>query len=516
MFFHTQLGNNGRLGNQLFQIASTLGIAKTNRSTALFPYWKYDKYFEKPIPHGVQKGIPLKEAAFNYQRVKVDGSIDYDLCGYFQSEKYFEHIVQEVKEQFTFKKQFAESVYNKISPSLLPNKKTLVAISVRRGDYLNNPNYVCLGDEYYKNAISIINEKVTEQKQFIVFSDDIPWCKRYFGEGFVYTDRLDAVEQLCLLTQCRHFITANSTYSWWGAWLGEKENSIVIAPDKWFGTGLAHLNDSDIIPHRWLKIPFAKDDNGTFKRADLRDVTFTIPVKYDHPDREENLSIVIDYLTRNFDTNIIVMEAGDVPLLSHTGEYAQYFFTRKQSYMHRTAMLNYMAKICNTAIIFNWDTDVLIDAAQILECVNKLRANTDMCYPYDGRFYRVNREVLKQYIPDEGLKVFKQHQPTPYEEKTTSYGGAVGFRKKAFIAGGMENEKFISYGPEDYERYHRFNKLGFVVARIKGPLYHIDHYTGPDSGTTHPLFAANHAVYEQQKKMSKQQLQQEIATWPWV
>lgn len=523
MISHSTLGNNGRLGNGLFQIASTIGISASNGTEAIFPPWKYEKYFANPLPHGPQGGQKLGETGFHYKPVKIDRSKNYDLWGYFQSEKYFDKVRDQVKKQFEFKTEFKRSVAGKLTallPTFFSDKVIPVAVSVRRGDYVGNPNYACLNKHYYNEGLSIVSAHIPKncEMQVVVFSDDLTWCRQNLTEygNIIFTDTMDAVEQLCALSMCTHFVTANSTYSWWGAWLGEKEGSVIIAPEKWFGTGLSHLSDKDIIPERWTRIPCTDENKKAGALIDLKDVTFTIPVKYDHPDREENLKLVIAYLRRHFDTSIIVMESGDTPMLSQCGEYAEYYFYRKQSYMHRTAMLNHMARLSRTPIIFNWDTDILIDVQQIKNCVIQLRTGADMCYPYDGRFFRIDRANYSTLYETLDLKCVGNHQPSKHEKEIKSFGGAVGYRKSSFVAGGMENEGFISYGPEDYERYERFTRLGFKVKRVNGPLYHINHYTGPDSSPNNPFFKGNHEQYESIKKMNRKELEALVKSWGWV
>jgi hypothetical protein len=103
--------------------------------------------------------------------------------------------------------------------------------------------------------------------------------------------------------------------------------------------------------------------------------------------------------------------------------------------------------------------------------------------------------------------------PGTREGDSPSVGGAVFYKKNSFLSGGLENENFISYAPEDQERYYRFGKLGYKIQRIKGCLYHIDHYVGVNSYTQHPLYKANEKEYHRIRAI--QDLKAEIETWPW-
>lgn len=253
MLCFSNLGNEkfwGYLGNQLFEIASTIGIAEKNNVSYSFPEWKYSKYFKNKLPIYTENNFKnvINEKQFNYYDVEVSKDGNTDLKGWFQSEKYFEHCKEKIKECFIFEESFIEETKKKLFYKLTDKK--ICAISIKRGAYVNNFNYYDLGIDYYLKALKYIPEDC----YFVIFSDDYEWCKQYFkGDNFYFAENHNDIEQLCMLSLCDHFIIANSTFSWWGAWLGEKEDSIIIAPCNWFGKGLSHLNSQDVIPDRWKK-----------------------------------------------------------------------------------------------------------------------------------------------------------------------------------------------------------------------------------------------------------------------
>lgn len=474
----------GRLGNQLFQIASTLGIAEKNNTTASFPSWKYERFFE-PIPHNGFTVNTHKEKSFEHYDIVTQ---DADLEGWFQSEKYFGKVIPKLK---GIKK--------------VPNT---IAVSIRRGDYVGNPNYYEIPIHWYISALISIPQ--WKDHQVLFFSDDIEYCRVHFEclPNAVFCDGTD-IHQLQQMASCEKHIIANSTFSWWGAYLSGSE--YVLHSGKLFAGRLAQLHTGeDFYPARWRKYEGEK--------IDLTDVCFTIPVHYDHNDRQQNINLSVCLLQRSCDTNIIIMEQGGKQF-EYMKEWATYCqFTGKV--FHRTKMLNDMCAMTAAPIIVNWDCDVIIPPMQLYMAAEAIRNGADMVYPYDGRFARVPRQTwfnkLEQRL-DIGIVT-----NTEFKGKfggkmaISSVGGAVMFNRESFIDGGMENQNMISYAPEDCERYDRFKMLGYKVERISGALYHIDHWCGPNSSSRNPQFKANHAELDKIRLMDKDTLRSYVDTWGWV
>jgi hypothetical protein len=503
MISFSELGKKGRLGNQLFQIASTMGIAAANNVSVAFPKWKYATVFETPLPYWDGKlNQHFFEKEFTYSPVTVAKKTDTDIHGWLQSEKYFEHIADDVKLQFRFKMEFLKEVNNKLPIDLAD--KNVCAIHVRRGDYVNNPNYAKLSMNYYIGAMKFMPRNL----QYLIFSDDITWCKKFFGNRFHYAENTTAIEDLAAMSMCHYHIISNSSFSWWGAWLGEVEGkSVTVAPHMWnAGELLKQSPDTDIVPKRWIRYnPLANDAD----KIDLRDVTFTIPIRIDHAERLENLNTCIDFLHKYFDTNIIVCEC-DVDSKISNRPGINYTF-KKSKLFHRTQLLNAMAKQANTPIIFNWDADVFISPSQIEECVNQLRnKQTAACYPYDGRFLRVQRHHLPEFKKCLTVEYFKGMQFSKSDMNTISFGGAIAWNKELFFELGGENENFIDYGPEDFERFYRATKLGHAPKRVKGALFHINHNINSQQ---HAHLESNHKEYKRIQSLSKQQLLEEVQGW---
>ncbi len=179
------------------------------------------------------------------------------LVGYWQSEKYFEGIDTLIRHEFQPKVPYSAENRPWVEQAGRP---FAISVHIRRTDYIDNPvtnafHCVC-SLEYYRQARDIIHEKIP-QARFIVFSDDIPWARQNMGflspACFVETtgERKDE-EELILMSLCSHHIIANSSFSWWAAWLGNNPEKIVIAPRQWFND--VSLDTSDLIPETWIRL----------------------------------------------------------------------------------------------------------------------------------------------------------------------------------------------------------------------------------------------------------------------
>jgi Glycosyl transferase family 11/N-terminal domain of galactosyltransferase len=501
MITFTNLGSVGRLGNHLFQIAAAIGIADKLDTLACFPEWKYERYFKYPLPKGyVSKAESIEEKHFHF-----DGSLfelnqreNYDLNGYLQTEKYWIRCKKIVLKQFEFEPGFKKSVSEKYTAALT---KPTVAISVRRGDFVNNPNYFQLPVTYYLNAYY---KYFGSGYNVLIFSDDFDWCKTHFKAlpDVYFTYNLNDIEQLCLMSLCDNHIISNSTFSWWGAYLSQSKN--VIRPEKNFAGKLAKENsEKDYWPGAWKMF--------NDYRIDLSDTTFIIPVHYDHPDRMQNMMLTLAFLNTNFKTNIFIGEQGG-NAFDPLKDYAEYYSFNYPDF-HRTKIINQLAKMADTPVIVNWDCDNICAPAQLAEAVQKIRQGIDIAYPFDGTVHRTPRFCLK-YVAN-SLDVHNISDKY-CNEKQSSVGHAVVMNKESFIKAGMENENFISWGPEDSERFNRYNILGLNVQRIEGPIYHIDHFIGENSSHKNKYFKANEREFLKIATRNKEQLEEMIKGWAWV
>lgn len=492
------LGSHGRLGNTLFQIHSTLGIAERHNAQAAFPEWMYERYFETPIPHGAMQSQRVNERYYHYHDWQLDG--DCDLLGYMQSEKYFGST------RLKFKEDFLASM--KASAGGLFERET-ICIHIRRGDYVGNPNYYALPVTYYIDSLLQYFPNWKDCNVLFI-SDDIEYCKVHFAclPNAYFSEGRDDIEDMALGSCCDHFIISNSSFGWWAAWFGEKPHSHVIHGGHLYAGKLAGNDTKDYYPERWIS------NHKREYKIPLKDMTFTVPVLMDHSDRQENFDLSLFMLQSAFDTNFIVCEQGGNEF-EYAAKWVNYVRFHAKNF-HRTKMLNDMCGLADTPYIANWDCDVIIPPMQVYLAVEKLRAGADMVFPYDGQFARMKRQEwfgLIQKYKDIGVV-----KNTPFKGREighNSVGGAVMFNRDAFIDGGMENENMVSFGPEDCERHDRFKKLGYDIQRVGGALFHLNHHVGVNSSPLNPFFADNEKEIETIRGMEADALRKYIDTWTW-
>jgi len=195
------------------------------------------------------KSIYIKESY--YKANKIISSNNIYLNGAWQSEKYFKDIRKELLEIFSLKNQFIKFKEN--LKSEIKNSNS-VSLHIRRSDYLiKSHKYKICNLQYYKKAINkiILTEK---NIKIFVFSDDIEWAKNNLKTDFsaIFINGNKDYEDLILMSLCKHNIIANSSFSWWGAWLNKNPNKIVIAPKNWFVN--RKRNTKNLTPSEWIKI----------------------------------------------------------------------------------------------------------------------------------------------------------------------------------------------------------------------------------------------------------------------
>ena len=195
------------------------------------------------------------EKKFQFDSTIKDVGPNTYLEGYWQSPKYFFDIQDIIRADFTLKDGLSEKSLELQKEIKNANS---VCVHVRRGDYVGNSYHdVGIGESYYEQGVQHILTKSAIDKIY-VFSDDVEWCREhiYFGietmfVGSEYAGK-KGEEHLVLMTSCKHFLIANSSFSWWAAWLATNPQKIVIAPKKWFGD--ATIDTIDLIPEGWMRI----------------------------------------------------------------------------------------------------------------------------------------------------------------------------------------------------------------------------------------------------------------------
>lgn len=280
----------GGLGNQMFQYALGINLSRIHKTPLKLDITSYEndplrdytlKYFNIENNLASQKEIDYFEKYkkffwsllnkfdhryveqkkgnhlyfhFNSDILRISDNTYLD--GYWQSEKYFYNAKDIIKKQFTLKKEFSD--FNSFLAEDIKNKNS-VSLHFRRKDYINDKNTlkvhgICSFD-YYTKAIRKIVEKVNNP-YFFIFSDDPDWVKKNFNIKYQFRvisgDDYRDYQELALMSLCKHHIIANSSFSWWGAWLSSNERKIIIAPEKWLADPQYNMND--IIPDSWIKI----------------------------------------------------------------------------------------------------------------------------------------------------------------------------------------------------------------------------------------------------------------------
>lgn len=210
------------------------------------------RLFRKPQLKFARHKNYIVEPHFSYwsgfNQLKDNCYID----GYWQSERYFFEYADKIRAEFTLKLPFSEKNAEIVE---YISQVNAVSLHIRRGDYVSNAKNAYIGIcslDYYKTAINYIKNRV-EKPIFFIFSDDINWVKNNLQTDAksVFVDHNSGAESyndMRLMSLCKHHIIANSSFSWWGAWLNPNPEKIVIAPKKWFASD---IKSDDLIPTNW-------------------------------------------------------------------------------------------------------------------------------------------------------------------------------------------------------------------------------------------------------------------------
>lgn len=290
----------GGLGNQLFQIFTLLAYGLQNNTQIVFPY--YDNFMERNTYwNSFLKNFALfttknpsnnltndqlvrfprySEQGFRYQQLPNFGEANVFLSGYFQSYKYFEskkNIISSIIQLDTFKSEIVEEFPDLFISDSENEKMTTVSMHFRMGDYKTKAEYhPIMPYKYYENAMRTILDKLSDEDKkevrvlFFCEHDDNPSVfikidqlvstfETLYNDSFSIEfvkvgDGIEDWKQMLIMACCDHHIIANSTFSWWGAYLNDFEEKIVCWPSLWFGIGYAHYKMDDLCPPEWIKI----------------------------------------------------------------------------------------------------------------------------------------------------------------------------------------------------------------------------------------------------------------------
>lgn len=269
----------GGLGNQMFQYAFFLALKEKHPLTCYLFDNEESRYCHNGIALDDAFGVETANKAKWCRRVnrhlpiifknacliEQENALQYDakymnpkgfvtiFNGYWQSEKYFSPVAEKVRNAFHFREEKISSRKNKEMADTLRGLET-VSVHIRRGDYLQLTEYhgLCM-ESYYHEAMDYMRKK-HPNATFVFFSDDIPWVKENIkDDSAVYVDwnvGKDSWQDMYLMSQCKHNIIANSSFSWWGAWLNGNPDKMVVAPKQWFVISPNY----DILPNDWITI----------------------------------------------------------------------------------------------------------------------------------------------------------------------------------------------------------------------------------------------------------------------
>ena len=255
----------------------------------------------------------------------------------------------------------------------------------------------------------------------------------------------------------------------------------------------------------------------------LSDVTFVIPVRIDSPERARNLDVLIDFFIRNFDSDILVLEADNHQHYSvkNNTNRIRYFFEEDQCpVFQHTLYLNHLYRKVNTPIVAGWDTDILVAPKQIVDTVEQVRnGSTVMGLAYNGYAYQTSTELVDIYQETRDLDdLIKKAGELKTMYGDLSVGGAFIFDTEKYIQAGGENEFFLGWGPEDMERVKRMEILySQPVYRAKGCAFHLWHPRYINSRYADKQYEINgKKEYLKVCGMTRIELQSYIQSWPWL
>ena len=254
-------------------------------------------------------------------------------------------------------------------------------------------------------------------------------------------------------------------------------------------------------------------------KIDLSEATFIIPIRIESSDRLRNVITTTAFLLENFDTNIIIKEVDSesvfqrdaLPVLNDILDVDvnvhHVFEKSNEPLFHRQRVLNEMIIEAETEIVVNYDCDVLLPLDSYHEAYQSILHHThDVIYPYGQGMYqyqvRATDEVVSDFLQTRNYEILNRYSNL----HTSDFGWAQFFNRQVYIDGGMENENFKAYAPEDKERFYRFTTLDYNVGRINDYVYHLEHARGENSWFNNPHMTSNMQEWEKIQSMSKEQL----------
>lgn len=267
MLANDDLGNLGRLGNQMFQYTSLRGLASKHGYEYCLPprevvatrdlnvvssdITMFECFKIPDAPKYVTNFPKVTESCFELDQNLWNNCPDnISLYGYFQTEKYFKHIEEDIRTAFTFVDEIRQPTEEAFKLNF--GDTEVISIHVRRGDYLLHEHHIKQSVEYYSESLFNMPKDIP----VMIFSDGIEWCKEqklFQGDRFIFSERNSTGVDLCLQSLCTYHIIGNSSFSWWGSWLSRSKKT--IAPSSWFHEVLyKDKNTKDLYLKDWIVI----------------------------------------------------------------------------------------------------------------------------------------------------------------------------------------------------------------------------------------------------------------------
>jgi len=254
-------------------------------------------------------------------------------------------------------------------------------------------------------------------------------------------------------------------------------------------------------------------------RIDLSQATFIIPIRIESPDRLRNVITSTAFLLENFDTNIIIKEVDSqsvfqrdaLPVLKDILDVdvnVQHIFEESnEPLFHRQKVLNEMIAEAKTDIVVNYDCDVILPLESYELAYRGIMDGVyDAVYPYGSGMFqyqvRASDQVVSKFLETRDYSYLNDNSNL----HTSDFGWVQFFNRQVYIEGGMENENFKAYAPEDKERFYRFTTMGYNVGRINNFVYHLEHARGENSWFNNPHMQSNMDEWDKIQSMDKEQL----------
>lgn len=342
-------------------------------------------------------------------------------------------------------------------------------------------------------------------------------CTYQYGCDQFYSDHLyknfNCYAFVPFLCGCAHGVSEITGTSWEYEninWFYQQEKMLKLIPET--------------ITKKIVEVKRIEPPTNPTTAIDLRDCTFITAVKIDSPDREFNFLRVIQYLCDNFATTIIIKESSHfsriveiLPFIERKECIIKFEYEKNETgIFHRTRLLNEMLMMSTTDCTINYDIDCLMLPNDYVLARNKvINEGFDLVYPfaYGGEIQK--QVTVPQHIKDnyKGENLFNPEWQLPWQ----SYCGHVQFFKTdSYISGGMENEEFVSYGPEDRERCERFQRLGYKVVWLDACIYHLEHSRDHNSSVSNTYFGINEGLMTMIRELSESELVEYYKNIPYI